>query len=239
MEALAKQARAAGILYFVTCITGPFCLVYVPRALLVAGDVTATANHVRASETLLRLGIASELFCSTLFVFAALAFYRLFKSVDPKLAVLMAALVLVSVPVSLLNSVNHLGALMLARGAPFLPALEQSQRDALIYLFVRLHAQGNLVAGIFWGLWLFPLGMLVVRSGFIPRIVGVFLMLAGAGYVATTFASILLPQYVRVVSLVAMVLAFGELPFILWLLIWGAKAQSPGSSPETSVPARA
>lgn len=115
MNATKGQARIAGVLYLLACITAPFSLVYVPSALIVPGDATATANHARASETLFRLGIASELLVSIMLIFAVLALYRLFKEVDESHALAMATLLLVSVPVSLLNVLNDIAALVLAR----------------------------------------------------------------------------------------------------------------------------
>src|SRR6266849_691181 len=125
-----------------------------------------------ASETLLRLGIASELIGFIIFIFVVLALYRLFKAVNEKHALAMAILLLVSIPISLLNVLNEIAALVLVSGADFLSAFETRQLDALAYLFLRLHSQGFVVAEIFWGLWLFPLGLLVIRSGFIPRVLG-------------------------------------------------------------------
>ena len=232
MNSTKEQARVAGLLYLLACITAPFALIYVPLALVVPGDATATANHIRAGETILRMGIASELLSSTLMIFAVLALYRLFKGVNGTHALAMLILILVSLPISLLNVVNEIAALVLVSGAAFLSVFEKHQLDALAYLSLRLHSQGLFVAEIFWGLWLFPYGMLVVRSGFIPRVLGVLLMIAGAGYLASSFASLLLPQYARPVSLFATVLELGELPIVLWLLIWGAKAQ-PSAAPVT------
>jgi hypothetical protein len=205
-------------------ITAPFSLIYLPRTLVVPGDATATANHVRASETLLRLGIASELIGSIIFIFVALALYRLFKGVNETHALAMVTLLLVSVPISLLNVLNEIAALVLVSGADFLSVFERRQLDALVLLFLRLHSQGIAVAAVFWGLWLFPFGMLVIRSGFIPRALGVFLMIAGSAYLVSSFSSMLLPQYARLLRF-ATVLEAGELPIMLWLLIWGAKVQ--------------
>jgi hypothetical protein len=139
----------------------------------------------------------------------------------------MTTLLLVSIPISCLNVLNDVAALVLVSGAAFLSPFDTRQLDALAYLFLRLHGQGLFVAAIFWGLWLFPFGMLVIRSGFIPRALGVCLFIAGLGYLASSFASLLLPQYAPLVSRVAMGLEVGELPIVLWLLMWGAKAQ-PG-----------
>jgi hypothetical protein len=207
------------------CISAPFGLIYVPRALIVPGDATATANHLRTSETLVRLGIASELIVAIMLMFAVLAFYRLFKDVHRETALAMATLILVSVPISLFIVLNELAALVLVSGAAFLSVFETRQLDALAYLCLRLHSQGLVVAEIFWGLWLFPFGLLVIRSGFIPRVLGVLLMIAGSAYVAASFTALFLPRYAHLVGQFALVLEFGELPMVLWLLIWGAKVQ--------------
>jgi hypothetical protein len=225
MNSTKKQARIAGLLYLLASIIGFFCLAYVPGKLIVSGDATATANHIRASETILRFGIASELTSFIIFIFVVLALYRLFKAVSEKHAVAMATLLLVSIPISLLNVLNEVAALILVSGADFLSAFEKGQLDALAYLFLRLHGQGFVVAEIFWGLWLFPFGVLVIRSGFIPRFFGGLLFIAGSGYLASSFTSLLLPSYRHFVDQFAMILEAGELPIIFWLLIWGAKNQ--------------
>jgi len=223
MNSTKKQARVAGLLYLLASMIGFFCLAYVPGKLIVSGDATATANRIRASETLLRLGIASELIAFTIFIFVVLALYRLFKAVSEKHAVAMATLLLISIPISLLNLLNEIAALVLVSGASFMSAFEKGQLDALAYMFLRLHGQGFIVAQIFWGLWLFPFGILVIRSGFIPRFLGYLLFIAASGYLASSFTSLLLPSYRHLVDQFAMVLEAGELPIIFWLLIWGAK----------------
>lgn len=222
-----KQARAAGLLYLLACITAPFSLIYVPRKLMVMGDATATADRLRASETILRLGIASELLSSILITFAVLALYRLFKRVNADHALAMVTLLLVSIPVVLLNVVNSIAASTMVSGADFLSVIDKGKVDAWAYFFLRLHSQGLFVAQIFWGLWLFPFAMLVIRSGFIPRILGVFLIIAGAGYMISSFAALFVPHYARLVSQFAMFLEMGELPILLWLLIKGAKEPQP------------
>ncbi len=231
MHSTKKQARVAGLLYLLGSIPAPIGLVYVPSKLIASGDATATADRIRASESLLRIGIASELFPQVIFIFLVLALYRLFKAVNETLARQMVILgALVSVPIVFLNVLNEIAALVLVSGADFLSVFDKRQLDTLAYLFLRLHEQGIIVVSIFWGLWLFPFGMLVIRSGFIPRVLGVLLMIAGFGYLASSFTSLLLPQYAKLVGQFAMVLYFGELPIIFWLLIWGAKVQ-PSATP--------
>lgn len=231
MQSTKKQARVAGLLYLVLAITAPIGLIYVPSKLIVLGNATATADRIRASESLLRIGIASELFHQIIAIFLVLALYRLFKAVNETHARQMVILgALVSVPIVYLNVLNEIAALVLVSGADFLSVFDKLQLDALAYLFLRLHSQGIDVVAIFWGLWLFPFGMLVIRSDFIPRVLGVLLMIAGFGYVAGSFTSLLLPRYAQLVGQFAMVLNFGEVPIVFWLVIWGAKVQ-PSDAP--------
>jgi uncharacterized protein DUF4386 len=224
IRSLKKQSRIAAALYFLNALPAPFALLYVPSVLIVRGDAAATANNVRDSETLLRLGMAGELFSSTVVIFAVLAFYSLFKAVSGKQARAMLVLMLISVPISYLNVLNDLAALTFARGPEFLSIFAQPQRDALVLFFLRLHSQGFVLAQIFWGLWLFPFGILIWRSGFIPRILGVFAIIAGCGYVISSSASLFLPTYAGVIGQYAVILQAGELSFI-WILIWGARDQ--------------
>lgn len=235
MNSTKKQARYAGLLYLLIGITAPIGLVYVPGKLIVAGDATATADRIRASASLLRIGIASELFHQIIGIFLVLALYRLFKAVNEKHAALMVILgALISVPIVFLNVLNEIAALVLVSGAKFLSVFQRPQLDALAYLFLRLHGQGIEVAAIFWGLWLFPFGMLVIRSGFIPRVLGVLLMIAGVAYLASSFTSLIVPRYAPGVGQYAMLLEIGELPIIFWLLIWGATVRRSGAPASSS-----
>jgi hypothetical protein len=229
MDTLKRQARIAGVLYLLACIPGPFYLIYVPRALFVAGDAAATANRVRASETLVRMGIAGELISSIFLALAVLALYRLFKGVSEKHAQAMVTLLLVSIPISLVNVLNSVAVLVLVGGARFLSSFDGHQLDTLAYLFLRLHSQGFVVAQIFWGLWLFPYGILVMRSGFIPSALGALLMIAGSGYVLSSTASLFLPQGASMLSQIGLALAAAEVPILFWLLIWGARVKPSGA----------
>jgi hypothetical protein len=216
MKSIKSQARRAGLLYFVGSLAGPFSLLYVPSHLIVSGDATATANHLRASESLLRAGMAGELFGSVMFIFIALALYHLFRSVDERHAVGMATLLMISIPISILAVLNELAALGCANGAPILSAFDPHQLDALAYLFMRLHGRALVLAEIFFG-------VLVLRSGFIPRILGVLLLIAGVGYLADSLTTLVLPAYADFVDRFSKFLTAGELPIIFWLLIWGVR----------------
>ena len=224
MDSTKQQARCAGLLYFLSFLVAPIGLMYVPGKLFVSGDAAATANNIRNSGWLLRLGIGSELAGQILGIFIVLALYRLFKLIDERLALKMLVLgCLVSAPIMFVNLLNYIAAAILVSGADFLSAFTPAQLDSLTYLFMRLHGQGHVVASVFWGLWLFPFGMLVIRCGFIPKFLGYLLYVAGLGYVLSSSVMLLLPQYKDVVTQVAMIMYFGEVPIIFWLLIWGAR----------------
>lgn len=233
MRSTQQQARIAGWWYLLVAVSAPIGLMYVPGKLIVSGNATATADNIRDSGWLLRIGIASELFHQVIAIFLVLALYRLFKSVNENHARQLVILgALVSVPIMFVNVLNEIAALILVSGADFLSVFEKPELDALAYLFVRLHGLGITVASIFWGLWLFPFGMLVIHSGFIPRVFGYLLMIAGTAYLASAFATLVLPQFAPLVSQIALPLEVAELPIVVWLLIWGAK-QRPADTPVT------
>jgi uncharacterized protein DUF4386 len=225
VSSLKRTARIAGALYFLACIPAPFSLIYIPRTLIVPGNATATASKILASESMFRLGIAGELVSSVAFIFVVLALYRLFQGVDKRQASLMVTLFVVSVPISFLNALNNIAALILLRGADFLSVFTKPQLDALAMVFLRLHGHGLILASIFWGLWLVPFGILVYRSGFLPRILGVLLVINCFAYVIPSFTTLLLPQYRDVVSRIALPFLLGELAIALWLVIRGARDQ--------------
>jgi len=197
---------------------------YIPNALFVGGNATATANNIAAHQSLFRLGIVCDLLAATLTLFLVLALYRLFKGVNQNLAVLMVILGgLMVTPIYFLNTLNDAAALLLVRGADFLSVFEEPQRDALAMLFLRLHHQGVVANEIFWGLWLLPFGILVYRSRFLPRFLGVWLIINGFAYVVISFTGLLLPQYEDKVFNSAFPILLGEMAIMLWLVIKGAK----------------
>ncbi|MFI5166109.1 MAG: DUF4386 domain-containing protein [Thermoanaerobaculales bacterium] len=221
-----KAARVAGAVYLSMAVTAPFSLIYVPRTLIVRGDATATADKILAHETLFRLGIAADLISSVIFILVVMALYRLLSGVNKTHASLMVTMALVSVAVGFTNALSNIAALTLFRGGDFLSAFNKGQLDALAMLFLRLHGQGIVINEIFWGLWLFPFGVLVFKSGFLPRILGLWLILNCFAYLALSFTSLLLPQYQDMVYRIAFPVFFGEGAIALWLLIKGAKVSA-------------
>src|SRR3979490_2970755 len=222
MSSMKNPGRFAGLLYVLTSIAGFFAMGYVPGKLIVHGNAAATASNIAASETLFRLAIAGGLIGQVGFIFVALALFDVFKGVNRRHASLMVTLIVVQVPIAFLNELNSIAALILVRGADFLSIFEKPQRDALAMLFLNLHHHGFVVAEIFWGLWLFPLGLLVYRSRFLPRFLGVWLALAGFAWVILSLTGILLPQYQDQVNTYSQPAFFGEIVFMLWLAIKGA-----------------
>jgi hypothetical protein len=222
MNSTKRAARIAGLLYLLVSIPGVFCLLYIPSHFIVSGDAAATAARIAAWPSLFRLGILGELVGFTGFIFVVRALYRLLAGVNKSHASLMVTLMLVSIPISLVNVLNEFAALTLVRGSNFLFVFDQSQRNALAMLFLDLHFQGFMVAQIFWGLWLIPFGLLVYKSGFLPRILGVLLIVACFGYLMNSlvgFDILRANTFSRAVGQ----LTVCELPIILWLLIRGAK----------------
>jgi hypothetical protein len=218
-----NPGRFAGLLYVLTSVVGFFAMGYVPDKLIVSGNAAATVNNIAVHEMLFRFGIAGQLVGQAAFIFVALALYELLEGVNRRHASVMVILIVVSIPIAFVNELNSLAALALVRGADFLSIVEKPQRDAFAMLFINLHGRGLVVAELFWGLWLFPLALLVYRSRFLPRFLGVWLALAGAAWVILSLVSILLPQYQNKVYTYTQPAVIGEIVFMLWLLIKGAK----------------
>jgi hypothetical protein len=229
MSFVGNPGRFAGLLYVLTSIVGFFAMGYVPGKLIVHGNTAATVNNIAGHEMLFRFGIAAQLVSQAAFIFVAFALYKVLARVDRRHASLMVTLIVVSVPIAFVNELNSLAALALVRGADFLSIVEKPQRDAFAMLFLNLHGRGLVVAELFWGLWLFPLGLLVYRSRFLPRFLGVWLGLAGAAWVILSLVSVVLPQYQSEAYTYTQPAVFGEIVFMLWLLIKGAKP--PASAP--------
>ncbi len=226
MSTIKSQARQAGILYLLLTITGAFGVIYVPDAFIVAGDATATARNIVAGKLIYRIGIYSSLLSSIIFVFLALSLYNLLKDVDRKQAMLMVMLVAVAVAVGIANLFNRAAPLILLSGADYLSVFTKPQLDALALSFIRLHGSVTHLDMIFWGLWLFPFGILVFKSRFFPRILGIMLIVGGSAWLAESFSGIVLPAYRHVVSQVALPFyAVAEFSMMIWLLVKGVNVE--------------
>jgi hypothetical protein len=230
MTSLSKKARVAGLLYVLASALGYVRLIYIPTALIVSGNAAATANNIAAHETLFRWGIVSYLLASVLFLFVTFALYRLLEVVDRGLAILMVILGgFMVTPLFFVNAMTDAGALLFARGADFLSVFDKPQHDAFAVLFLNLHHQLDLADSIFWGIWLVPFGLLVYRSRFLPRFLGVWLMIGCLGYLTFSFAGFLFPDYEDRIFTIGTPFRMGEVATMLWLVIMGAKEPRLGA----------
>jgi hypothetical protein len=217
-----STARWAGILYFLFMLIAIYTEFLLPR-LVVPGDATATAANINGNELTYRFGILAGLATHVIFLFLVVVLYRLLADVDKGLAMLMVVLVSVGVAVALANMLNRFAPLQLLGGDAYLSAFSKPQLDALAFGSQRFRSAGALVPMAFWGLWLFPFGLLVIRSEFLPRILGVLLLVAGTAYIVSSATGIVLPAWRSAMTPFMMPLYMGEVPIIFWLLIKGTK----------------
>lgn len=230
VHSLKKTARLAGLLYLIWILTGLYAMFYIPSKINMRGDAVTTAQNILSDEFLFRTGIINSLISSTLWVFMALVFYRMFKHVNERQAKLLVALVIVQIPVVFFMEAFNITSLLIFKGE-ILKTFELSQRQDLAMLFLKINDYVVLTLETFWGLWLFPLGILVYRSRFLPRFLGVWLIITGIFYLVLSFTSIMLPQYKDIVlnSVFALPAEIGEVVLMLWLLIKGAKNNIPSN----------
>lgn len=228
MNPLNKKARIAGALYLLVVISGFFTLMYVPAKLFVMTDTSATANNILAHQSLFRAYIVTDLLSELAFIATVLALYQLLKEVGPRLAMLMVLLVLLAAPLGLVGTGNEVAALSFLRGTDLLAAFDPAQRHALAILLLKWNDQATLVSEIFWGLWLLPLGLLTYRSGFVPRFLGVWLIINGLTYVVLSAVGLLWPHYPAMIDTITAPILLGEVAFTLWLLIAGVRTPPSG-----------
>jgi len=220
---LKKTARLAGLLYLIWVITGIYGIFFISQKIIVQGDAVATAQNMLSNEFLFRIGMINDIISNIIWVFISLVLYRLFKQVNERQAKLMVALVLVQIPVVFFMEALNITSLMIFKGE-ILKTFELIQRQDLAMLFLKINDYGMFVLETFWGLWLLPFGLLVYKSGFIPRILGLFLILNGIAYIAHSFTILLFPDYRTLVGEFSMPFwILGEISITLWLLIKGVK----------------
>jgi hypothetical protein len=224
MTSLKKTARIAGLWYLGFAL-GPFYLLYVPSQTVVHNDAAATAARVLSRETLYRWGMLAETLGAVIFIGLSLALYRLFEDVDRDRARQLVALVLVSSALGLVTVVFSAAALLVFRGGDAFAAFDSHTREAIGMLLIRMHGQANGINRTFWGLWLLPFGWLVVRSRFLPRWLGYWLVLDGVAWVVVGLTWFLTPDYTDALLRYFQPVFLAELAAMLWLLIMGAKEQ--------------
>lgn len=219
---LKKTARIAGMLYLALIITSLYAHMYVPSQLLVRGDAAATTKNIISHEFLFRTCIVVNLIEVIVFLFLALALYRLFQQVSNYWSRVMVALIVIQIPIVFVLAAFKITALMIIKGQVF-TTFSPTQISELTMVFLNLNMYGMMAMELLSGLWLFPFGILVYNSRFIPRVLGLILIVAGIGYTIASFTYILLPAYHNQTQMIAYVLGIGEIFMMLWLLIKGAK----------------
>ena len=234
MHSTDKAARIAGALYLSTLPISLYCWSYIPGKLIVRGSATATADNILAHETWFRVSILGDLVGHVIFICLGFLLYRLLRDVNRMWALAMLGFVLVSGAVGFLNALNSIAAVIIFRGADFLAVIDKAQREALAMFFIHLHGQGFVINEIFWGVWLFPFGLLVFRSGFLPRFLGAWLIVACFAWLVLSISELLSPGSSYAISKPLQLVTLGEMAIALWLLIKGAKVVPVTTEPSVS-----
>ena len=220
---LKKTARLAGFLYLLMIITGVYSIVYVSSKISVKGDAATVSNTVLSNEFLFRTGIAGDFVSNIVFLLLVLSLYKLLKQVNQHRAKLMVALVIVQIPAVFIMEAFNITSLMIFKGEIF-QAFEIRERHDLAMLFFRINEYGTMALELFWGLWLIPLAQLVYKSGYIPRVIGILLMINGVAYMIDSFIFMLLPDnHAFINQFILLFVIPGEISIMLWLLIKGVK----------------
>ncbi|HRE65763.1 MAG TPA: DUF4386 domain-containing protein [Cyclobacteriaceae bacterium] len=217
-----KTARLAGLLFFLWIISGFYDMFFVSPKIFVSGDPVASAQNILKYEFLFRTSIFSGLITSTLWVLLVWVFYDLFRTVNERYAKLLMAFVVVQIPVAFVKAGLSIAAILTLKGG-ILKSFELAQRQDLAMAFLKINDYTVLALELFWGLWLFPLAILIYQSVFIPRFLGIWLIINGIVYVLLSFTSIVLPEYKDLIFTFGMPAMFGELALMLWLLIKGVR----------------
>ncbi|RQO42524.1 DUF4386 domain-containing protein [Chryseobacterium sp. KBW03] len=222
-----KTARLAGFFYLIVIITGFFSLMYVPSKLIVWENPALTFQNISSSVQLFRLSIASSIICYIAFTLLPLALYQLLKDVNGNYAKLMVILALISIPISFINLQSKFSVLTIIEGTDYLKVFDVKQLQAQMMMMLSNYNKGILIAQVFWGLWLFPFGYLVYRSGFLPKILGVFLMLGCLGYVINVLGRTAVPHFSEysISKYITLPATIGEIGICLWMLLVGVRTK--------------
>jgi hypothetical protein len=221
-------ARIAGLLYLILAVCAMFAELYVRAHIVNSDSAAATADNIRASATLFRVGFVVDLVGATVFLLTAMALYLLLKHVNQLAAAAMVTFVAVSVAISCLNLLNQYTALTIATSDTYARSFGKAGSDALALLFTGMQHNGGLINTIFFGVWLLPLGWLVIKSGYFPKVLGVLLIAGCFGWLALFFAHFLAPDLGKNIAVFVDALdGIGELSFVAWLLAIGVRVRAP------------
>ena len=225
MNSINKTARMAGLFYLIFILLSILVDVLGRSKMIVFGDAAATARNITASEGLFRLSFMSDLLSAVFFLLAAWGLYVLLKPVNQNLALLFLLLNLGGVAVQSLNLLNQFAAVLLLGKADYLSVFQTGQVQAMALFFLNLRENGFMVAQIFYGAWLFPLGYLIYRSGFLPKFLVILVLADFICWLAYFFQFFLFPTF-TVIAYISFPVGFlAEAGLSLWLLIKGVNVE--------------
>lgn len=219
------KARMAGGLWLMVIVVSMFAFV-IRSPLIVRGDAAATATNILASESLFRLGFAADLIAGVCYMGVTVLLYDLLKPVSRSLSLLAAFSGLAGIAIGSATSLTNLAALVLLGGGEYSSAFTTSQLQAMAMMSLRLSLQGFSLCMVFFGFQCILIGCLIVRSTFLPRILGVLLAIGGSSYVISSFASFLAPAFgARLFPFIVPAALLGEGSLTLWLIVKGVNAE--------------
>jgi Domain of unknown function (DUF4386) len=233
MNSSKRLARTAGVLYLIVGIFGGFAEGYVEPKMYVAGNAAATAGNVVANPGLVRMGVVADLLDGTAFILLALVLYILFKRVNKSVARALLVFVTLATAITCLSAVFEFEGLRVATGAVTLAAFGSGGSNAMVLLLLETQHYGLLIAQIFFGLWLVPLGYLAYKSGWFPKALGVLLVVGGACYLVDLLAAFLAPDLGQNIhAFIVIPCAIAEIWMVGYLLMIGVKTVKSVKPPE-------
>ncbi len=220
MKSAKSIARFAGLLYLLQIPLGVFGIIYVPKLLAVEGNLEKTCSNILAHEQTFRLSMVSAVLCALITVATAYYLYKLFKPVNQTYSKMIVVLTLLVAPITILNELNNAAVLLLLKSSDINVGFTTAQSQGLVSFFLKMHQYGLQFVNIFFGLWLFPMAVLVIRSGYVPRVIGYFLLVTCLGYLLDFSIFFLAPHCKLVFSEYTWM---GEVMMVTWLLIKGVR----------------
>jgi hypothetical protein len=217
-----KTARLAGLFFLLMVVFGLFAEIFFREKLFVPTDVAMTASNILSNGFLYRIGIVSDILMSLSYLFTALALYKLLASVNKNMAALMVIFAAAGSVLLIFNILNEFAPLYILNENDYLNALNTSQLQSLAMFYYNLYEHGYMIGQVFFTLWVLPLGVLIYKSGFIPKVFGVLFVIETILGLLSVIVHFLVPNgSIETILLIPGTIA--ELLFMLWLLIWGVK----------------
>lgn len=216
MNSIKNLARLTGATYLLMVPFGVLGILYIPNSIFVAGDMAATIDNVAANQSMFHFSVFASLVVQVIQIFLVLLLYKLLSHASKTAGVLMVACIIPAVSIAMLNEINLLAVSSLVSGGALAASFTAEQVQGLVGLLFEMHQSGVMIAQIFWGLWLFPMGYLAYKSGYVPRLIGVLLMVGCFGYLAD---SILFVLGIDIGFTVSEYTFLGEVLLPLWLIV--------------------